>query len=700
MVQDNILEKVRNIGIMAHIDAGKTTTTERILFYTGKVHRMGEVHNGSATMDWMDQEKERGITITSAATTCYWNNHRINIIDTPGHVDFTAEVERSLRVLDGAVAIFCAVGGVEPQSETVWKQADKYHIPRVAFVNKMDRAGADFYNVLSMIENRLKVKPIPITLPFGRGEMFTGIIDLISMRSIIYEDSSMGTKFYQGDIPTDLQDIVDNYRRSLLEEASNFDDAVLEKYLSGDEISSIEIKNAIRKGTLNSEIVPVLCGSAFKNKGIQPLLNAIVDFLPSPLDVPPVKGVNLKGTPKTLKASDNESLSALIFKIMTDQHVGRLAFIRVYSGILKKGSLVYNSTIQKKERISRLLLMHANRREDRDTLSTGEIGAVVGLKNSYTGHTICDSKNPIILESVEFPEPVISMSVEPKSRADADSLTDALSKLVTEDPTFRITQDEESGQTIVSGMGELHLEILITRLLREFNVNANIGKPQVAYRETILTEAFGEGRFVRQSGGRGQYGVVKLKVEPNNSTRDYIFEDKIKGGVIPREFISAIEKGIRNRLKSGILAGYPLQKIKVTLLDGSYHEVDSSDLAFEIAGSMALEDALKKASPALLEPMMSLAVMVSDEYLGDVISDLKSRGAEIQSMNKKNDTNVVIEAIVPLRKVFGYATDLRSLTQGRAVFTLEFSNYDYCDKEIEKKIIERTRGFVPEFFQS
>jgi elongation factor G len=700
MVQDNILEKVRNIGIMAHIDAGKTTTTERILFYTGKVHRMGEVHNGSATMDWMDQEKERGITITSAATTCYWNNHRINIIDTPGHVDFTAEVERSLRVLDGAVAIFCAVGGVEPQSETVWKQADKYHIPRVAFVNKMDRAGADFYNVLSMIENRLKVKPIPITLPFGRGEMFTGIIDLISMRSIIYEDSSMGTKFYQGDIPTDLQDIVDNYRRSLLEEASNFDDAVLEKYLSGDEISSIEIKNAIRKGTLNSEIVPVLCGSAFKNKGIQPLLNAIVDFLPSPLDVPPVKGVNLKGTPKTLKASDNESLSALIFKIMTDQHVGRLAFIRVYSGILKKGSLVYNSTIQKKERISRLLLMHANKREDRDTLSTGEIGAVVGLKNSYTGHTICDSKNPIILESVEFPEPVISMSVEPKSRADADSLTDALSKLVTEDPTFRITQDEESGQTIVSGMGELHLEILITRLLREFNVNANIGKPQVAYRETILTEAFGEGRFVRQSGGRGQYGVVKLKVEPNNSTRDYIFEDKIKGGVIPREFISAIEKGIRNRLKSGILAGYPLQKIKVTLLDGSYHEVDSSDLAFEIAGSMALEDALKKASPALLEPMMSLAVMVSDEYLGDVISDLKSRGAEIQSMNKKNDTNVVIEAIVPLRKVFGYATDLRSLTQGRAVFTLEFSNYDYCDKEIEKKIIERTRGFVPEFFQS
>lgn len=699
MVQDNILKKIRNIGIMAHIDAGKTTTTERVLFYTHKIHRMGEVHEGSATMDWMDQEKERGITITSAATTCYWNSHRINIIDTPGHVDFTAEVERSLRVLDGAVAIFCAVGGVEPQSETVWKQANKYNIPRVAFVNKMDRAGADFYNVLSMIENRLKAKPTPITLPFGRGEMFTGIIDLIAMRSIIYEDSSMGTKFYQGDIPKDLQDIADKYRRNLLEEASNFDNAVLEKYLSGDEISSEEIKNAIRKGTLNNEIVPVLCGSAIKNKGIQPLLNAIVDFLPSPLDIPPVKGVNLKGTPTTRKVSDNEPMSALIFKIMTDQHLGRLAFIRVYSGILKKGSLVYNSTIQKKERVSRLLLMHANKREDKDTLSTGEIGAVVGLKNSYTGHTICDSKNPIILESVEFPEPVISVSVEPKSRSDADNLADALNKLATEDPTFRISQDEESGQTIVSGMGELHLEILIARLLREFNVNANIGRPQVAYRETILSESIGEGRFVRQSGGRGQYGVVKLKVEPDSSTNEYIFEDKTKGGVIPKEFIPAIEKGIRNRLKSGILAGYPIQKIKVTLLDGSYHEVDSSDLAFEIAGSIALEDALKKAKPTLLEPMMSLVVMVSDEYLGSVISDLGSRDAEIQGMDKKNDTNIV-KAIVPLRKVFGYATDLRSLTQGRAVFTLEFSNYDYCDKEVEKKVMEKTRGFVPEFFQN
>jgi len=697
-VKERILKKIRNIGIMAHIDAGKTTTTERILFYTGRVHRMGEVHNGTATMDWMDQEKERGITITSAATTCYWNDHRINIIDTPGHVDFTAEVERSLRVLDGAVAIFCGVGGVEPQSETVWRQANKYNIPRIAFVNKMDRAGADYFNVLSMIKDHLKATPIPINLPIENGDLFTGIIDLISLKSIIYDNTALGDKYFIGEVPEDLQDIVDKYRKVLIEEAANYDEELFSKYLSGEVIQPEDIKRAIRIGTLENKVVPIFCGSAFKNKGIQPLLDAVVDYLPSPFDVPAIKGVNLKGTSIERRVNIDDPFSALIFKIMSDHHVGRLSFIRVYSGSVKKGSTVFNSSIQKKERISRLLLMHANKREDVDELSAGEIGAVVGLKISYTGHTLCDSKNPIILESMNFPEPVLSVSIEPKSKSDSENLYNSLNKLAYEDPTFKVRQDEESGQTIISGMGELHLEVLVDRMIREFNVRAHVSKPHVSYRETITREAIGKGSFIRQSGGKGHYGVVELKVEPNGTARDFSFENKIVGGIIPREFVPAIEKGIRNRLKSGILAGYPIQKIKVTLIDGAYHEVDSSELAFEIAGSIALENALEKAGPSILEPIMSLEVVVPDDYLGDVINDLNSRRANILGMRKRNDTNIV-DSLVPLREVFGYATDLRSITQGRAVFTLEFSKYDFCDKKIQKTIIEKTKGFIPEFLK-
>lgn len=689
------LKKVRNIGIMAHIDAGKTTTTERILFYTGRVHRIGEVHDGSATMDWMEQEKERGITITSAATTCFWNQHRINIIDTPGHVDFTAEVERSLRVLDGAVAIFCGIGGVEPQTETVWHQADKYNIPRIAFVNKMDRAGADFFNVLSVMKERLKINPIPVVLPLGSGELFTGIVDLIYNRSIIYDDSLLGTKFYYGDVPKDLTDIVESYRKILIEESANYDDTLLEKYLKGEEIEPEEIKRAIRKGTLENHIVPVLCGSAFKNKGVQPLLDAVVDYLPSPLNVLPMKGVNTKGIIIERKPSDDESFSALIFKIMTDQHVGRLCFIRVYSGIIKRGSLVYNSSVLRKEKVSRILLMHANKREDKLELTAGEIGAVVGLKNTFTGDTLCDSKNPIILEPMEFPEPVISISIEPKTKADSTALVNSLTKLSDEDPTFKVTQDEETGQTLISGMGELHLEILVGRLVREFKVKAHVGKPQVAYRETITETAEGEGRFIRQSGGKGQYGVVNIRIEPNGTAHDYFFENKTIGGVIPKEYISAIEKGIRNRLKSGFLVGFPIEKIRITLLNGAYHEVDSSELSFEIAGSLAIEEALKKAKPVILEPIMSLEVIVSDDYLGDVMNNLNSRKANILGMTKKNETNVV-DALVPLRKVFGYATDLRSLTQGRAVFTLKFSHYDRCDENLQRSVIERFKGYIPE----
>lgn len=695
-----VLKNVRNVGIMAHIDAGKTTTTERILFYTGRVHKMGEVHEGSATMDWMQQEKERGITITSAATTCYWNKIRINIIDTPGHVDFTAEVERSLRVLDGAVAIFCAVGGVEPQSETVWHQADKYGIPRIAFVNKMDRAGADYYNVLKMVEDRLKAKPVPVSLPIGSGEMFTGIIDLIRFQSVIFDSSALGAKYYYGEVPADLKEVAETYRKNLLEEVANYDDILFAKYLNNDVIEAAEIIKAIRLGTLQNKIVPVLCGSAFKNKGIQQLLDGIVEFLPSPFDIPPVQGVNLKGNPVQRKASADEPLAALIFKIMTDPHVGRLNFVRVYSGALIKGSTIYNPSLDKKERVARLLLMHANKREDRDKLIAGEIGAVVGLKHSFTGHTLCDSKKPIILESMDFPEPVISITIEPKSKVDSDNLTNSLEKLAYEDPTFKISQDEETGQTVISGMGELHLEILIDRLLREFKVKAHVGKPQVSYRETISKESIGEGRFDRQIGGKFQFAVVKLSVAPDQ-TADHgvVIMNEIPDTSVPREFFTAIEKGVQNSVKSGAVAGYPLHKMKIVINDGEYRENDSTALAFEIAASMALEDALRKAEPAILEPTMALEISVPDAYLGDVINDLNARRANIRKMDKLNDINI-INAMVPLRESFGYATDLRSLSQGRAVFTMRFSSYEYCDKKIQMEIVEKTRGFIPEYLQN
>ncbi len=693
------LNNVRNIGIMAHIDAGKTTTTERILFYTGKLHKMGEVHNGNTVMDWMKQEKERGITITSAATTCFWNKHRINIIDTPGHVDFTAEVERSLRVLDGAVAIFCGVGGVEPQSETVWKQADKYNIPRLAFVNKMDRVGSDFYNVLDMIESRLKSKTVPVNIPIGSGELFTGIIDLVSMKSVVYEDNGFGANYVIDDIPIDLVDQAEKYREQLLENASVYSDELLAKYLNGDVIEEQLIRDAIRIGTLKNEIIPVLCGSSFKNKGVQFLLDAIINYLPSPFDVPDIAGQNLHGTKIYRKPSREVPFSGLIFKVMTDQHVGRLSFIRVYSGILEKGSQILNSATGKKERINRLLMMHANKREDVNQLSVGEIGAVVGLKHSFTGHTLCEPKKPILLEAMDFPEPVISVSIEPKSKGDSESLSNSLEKLSYEDPTFQIKVDEETGQTIISGMGELHLEILSDRLTREFNVNAHIGKPQVSYRETVMGDSFGEGRFIKQTGGKGHFAVVKVKVEPDSSSKDVVVENEINANVIPKEFIPAMVKGVEDRLKSGILAGYPTQKIKVKLIEAEYHETDSSSMAFEIASSLAVEKALESGSPAILEPVMKLDVVVPDAYIGEVINDLNSRRANILSMDKRNDSNIVSSKI-PLRESFNYATDLRSITQGRAVFTMKFLNYDYCDKKIQRAIIEKTRGFIPDFLNN
>ncbi|MCD6205803.1 MAG: elongation factor G [Candidatus Marinimicrobia bacterium] len=695
-----MLKNVRNIGIMAHIDAGKTTTTERILFYTGRLHRMGEVHEGSAAMDWMEQEKERGITITSAATTCYWEKHRINIIDTPGHVDFTAEVERSLRVLDGAIAIFCGVGGVEPQSETVWRQADKYQIPRIAFVNKMDRAGADFFNVLDMIRKRLNANPVAVNLPIGSGEMFTGVIDLVRFKSIIYDNSALGAKYYLGDVPEDLKETAQKYRDKMLEEAANYDDILFAKYLNGDVIEPKEIVQALRKGTLQNRIVPVLCGSAFKNKGVQPLLDAVINYLPSPFDVPPVKGVNLKGTEIERIADPEGPTAALIFKIMSDSHVGHLSFVRVYSGSIKKGTLVYNSTVGKKERVHRLLLMHANKREDRDELSSGEIGALVGLKHSFTGHTLCDPKNPIILESMVFPEPVISITIEPKSKADSENLKTALEKLSYEDPTFRMAEDEETGQMIISGMGELHLEILIERLLREYKVRAHVGKPQVSYRETVEESAWGHGVFDRKTGNKTQYAVIDIEISHDDSAdHGVIIQNKISKLDIPLEFIPAVERGIQNSVKSGIIAGYPLHKIRIVLLGGEYRENESTELAYEVAASLALKDALQKAKPAILEPVMALEVSVPDTYLGDVLNDLNSRRTDIISVDKRKDINI-IDGMIPLRESFGYATDLRSLSQGRAVFTIQFSSYEFCDKKIQQEIVEKTRGFIPEFLQN
>lgn len=697
MPREYPLEKTRNIGIMAHIDAGKTTTTERILYYTGRIHRMGEVHEGSATMDFLPQERERGITITSAATTCFWRGHRINIIDTPGHVDFTVEVERSLRVLDGAIALFCAVGGVEPQSETVWRQANKYRVPRIAFVNKMDRVGADFFNVVNMIRERLGANPVPIQLPMGQGELFTGIIDLIKMKAVVYKEETLGATWEEFDIPRELRDMAVEYRTKMLEAVSEFDDTLLVKYLDGEEISEEEIKSAIRKATLEFKIVPVLCGSAFKNKGIQRLLDAVVDYLPSPLDINngQILGHHPFKDDRVVRlVSDDEKFTALAFKIMTDPYVGKLTFIRIYSGTLKAGSYVYNSTQGKKERVGRILRMHANHREDVEEAYAGDIVALVGLKVTKTGDTLCSEDDPILLEKMDFPEPVISVAIEPKTKADQDKLGEALSKLMDEDPTFRVTVDEETGQTLISGMGELHLEIIVDRLKREFRVEANIGKPQVAYKETIRKKARAEGKFIRQTGGRGQYGHVWIEIEPNRG-KGYEFIDAIVGGVVPKEFIPAVDQGIREAMQNGIIAGYPVVDVKVTLFDGSYHEVDSSDLAFKIAASIAFKEAAKQAEPVLLEPIMEIEVVTPEEYLGDVIGDLNSRRGRIEGINMRKDGQVV-KALVPLAEMFGYATRLRSLTQGRAIYTMQFHHYEEVPQQIADIIIEKVKGKTKE----
>ena len=688
------LGQVRNIGIMAHIDAGKTTLTERVLYYTGRTHQIGEVHEGGATMDWMDLEKERGITITSAATTAIWENHRINIIDTPGHVDFTIEVERSLRVLDGAIAVFCAVGGVEPQSETVWRQSDKYDVPRIAFVNKMDRVGADFFHVIEMMTSRLKANPLPLTLPIGDGELFNGIIDLLSMKAILYNESSLGVRFEYRDIPNDLLEEANKWRHHLIEETATYDEHLMEKYLADEEISANEIKAAVRRGCLDNTFTPTFCGSAFKNKGIQRLLDAVIDFLPSPLDIPAVNGIDPKNSDIELSREANEKapFSALAFKIMTDPYVGRLTYLRVYSGFLKKGSYVYNPNIGKRERISRILQMHANKREELNEVSAGQIVGVVGLKRANTGHTLCDEKSPIILESMDFPEPVIEVSVEPVSKTDQDVLSNALVKLSEEDPTFQVSFNEKTGQTIIAGMGELHLEILIARLFREFKVQANVGTPQVAYIEAI-TKAVEkiDKKFVKQSGGRGQFGHVVINVQPNESGKGYHFENKIVGGAIPREFISSVDQGIREGLSGGILAGYPLEDIRVELVYGSYHDVDSSEIAFRIAGSMAIKDACRKADPVLKEPIMRVEVVTPEEYLGEVMGDINSRRGKVDGMNQRKDAQT-INASVPLSQMFGYATDLRSLTQGRAVFHMEFSYHQQVPHAIQENIIEQVHG--------
>jgi elongation factor G len=677
---------------MAHIDAGKTTTTERILYYTGVSHRIGEVHEGTATMDWMEQEQERGITITSAATTCEWNTHRINIIDTPGHVDFTIEVERSLRVLDGAVAVFCSVGGVEPQSETVWRQADKYRVPRIAFINKMDRVGADFFRGVKMIKDRLKANPVPIQLPVGSEENYKGVVDLVTMKAIIWDEESLGAKYHEEEIPEAMKELADEYREKMIEEIASHNDDLMEKYLGGDELTVEEIRGAIRQATINIDICPVICGSAFKNKGVQNLLDSVVDYLPSPIDVPAIKGVDSDSDAEIeRKASDDEPFAALAFKIMTDPFVGQLCFFRVYSGVLSSGSYVYNSTKGKKERIGRLLKMHANKREEIKEVYAGDIAAAVGLKYTTTGDTLCPEDHPVILESIEFPEPVISIAIEPKTKADQDKLGASLAKLASEDPSFRVRTDEETGQTIISGMGELHLEIIVDRLMREFKVEANVGKPQVAYRETITKKVKVEGKFVRQSGGRGQFGHVWLEVEPQEAGKGYEFVDAIKGGVVPKEYIPAVDKGIREAMDTGVLAGFPVVDCKVTLVDGSYHEVDSSEMAFKIAGSMGFKEGCAKASPILLEPIMAVEVVVPEEYMGDVIGDLNSRRGRIMGMENRLGTQVVA-SMVPLAQMFGYATDLRSATQGRATYTMTFDHYEQVPKSVSEEIIAKVKG--------
>lgn len=686
------LENTRNIGIMAHIDAGKTTTTERILFYTGRVHKMGETHEGAATMDWMEQEQERGITITSAATTCFWANHRINIIDTPGHVDFTAEVERSLRVLDGAVALFGAVEGVEPQSETVWRQADKYRVPRIGFVNKMDRPGADFSRVLEMMRSRLHTVPIAVQVPLGAEDNFRGVIDLIACKAIVFREESLGADFEVEEIPPEYADETAHYREMMIEAVSEVDDSLLEKYLSGTRPSEAEIRAALRKGTIELKFVPVLCGAAFKNKGIQQLLDAIVAYLPSPLDVPPVTGIVDNGDrPPVRRASDDEPFAGLIFKIMTDPFVGHLAFFRVYSGKLTSGMSVFNSTRNSVERVGRLLKMHANKREEIKEVYCGDIAAAVGLKNVSTGDTICEKQSPIVLEAIDFPAPVISVAVEPKTKSDQEKLGLSLDKLMREDPTFRVHTDPDTGQTILSGMGELHLEILVDRMVREFGVAANIGKPQVAYRETIRQHSEAEGKFVRQTGGRGQYGHVKIQLDPAPAGTGFEFVSEIVGGAIPKEYIAPVETGIREALCTGVLAGYEVVDVKVTLVDGSYHEVDSSEMAFKIAGSMALKEAAKRAKPVLLEPMMKVEVVVPEEYMGSVTGDLHSRRGRVESAESRL-SSTIIKCKVPLSEMFGYSTDLRSMTQGRATYSMHFSHYEEAPKAVSEEVISKIRG--------
>ena len=686
------LERLRNIGIMAHIDAGKTTTTERVLFYTGRVHRMGEVHEGAATMDWMEQEQERGITITSAATTCAWlrggSTFRINIIDTPGHVDFTAEVERSLRVLDGAIAVFCAVGGVEPQSETVWRQADRYRVPRIAFVNKMDRVGADFEQVVGMMRERLGANAHPVQYPLGEGELFTGVVDIVTQRSIIYEDD-LGARFSYGPVPDSMADVIAACRHELIEASVEHDDELLEKYLAGEELTEEELRRAIREATLRGAIFPVFCGSAFRNKGIQALLDGVIDYLPSPIDIPPVEGHYRPAGrfAETREVSDDAPFTALAFKIATDPYVGRLTFFRVYSGSLPSGSHVLDATRGRRERVGRILQMHANKREERQEVFAGDIAAAIGLKGVRTGHTLCHPDHPIILESMEFPEPVIAVAIEPKTRADQDKLARGLAKLADEDPTFRVRTDRETNQTIISGMGELHLEIIVDRLRREFRVGANIGRPQVAYRETIVGSAAKiEGRFVRQTGGRGQYGHVVINVEPAPKGAGFVFEDRIVGGRIPKEFIGPVERGMRDAMSSGTVAGYPLIDIKVELVDGSYHDVDSSEMAFRIAGSMALREGVRRARPVLLEPVMDVEVVTPGDYMGDIMGDLSSRRGRVGGMTERGGARV-IGASVPLGEMFGYSTSLRSMSQGRAVYTMQFSHYDQVPRSKGEEIV-------------
>ena len=686
------LDKTRNIGIMAHIDAGKTTSTERILYYTGASYKIGEVDEGTATMDWMEQEKERGITITSAATTCFWKDMRINIIDTPGHVDFTIEVERSLRVLDGAVAIFDAGQGVEPQSETVWRQADKYKVPRIAFINKMDKVGADFLESIKSMVDRLGANPIAVQLPIGAENTFRGPIDLISMKAVYFDDETLGAKYVIDEIPDELRSLAQEYRDKMIEKLADCDEDVMEKYIAGEEVTIDEIKKALRHGTIEMKLTPVLCGSSFKNKGVQLLLDAIMDYLPSPLDLPPVKGIDPdKDTEIERRADDNEPFSALAFKIMTDPYVGQLTYFRVYSGVLNSGSYVFNSTKDTTERIGRLLKMHANKREEIKSVYCGEIAAAVGLKNTTTGDTLCDKDKPIILEKMEFPEPVIGIAIEPKTKTDQERMGVALQKLAQEDPSFRVKSDEETGQTIISGMGELHLEIIVDRMLREFKVEANVGKPQVAYRETIKGKVESEGRYIRQTGGRGQYGHVWITVEAQTPGEGFVFENKIVGGSVPREYIPAVEKGIREALDSGVLAGYPVVDVKVSLFDGSYHDVDSSEMAFKIAGSMAFKDGAKRANPVLLEPIMALEVTVPEEYMGDVIGDINSRRGRIQAVRPRSAAQI-ITAEAPLSEMFGYATDLRSLTQGRATFTMQFARYEEIPRNISEQIVAKVKG--------